>query len=412
MLNDYLLTYFEIISKGLLNNTKTKGCSMNILHIHKDYPDGSAYPYTLAVDNLIRGCQDLKPGVVHTVLSINRTFNPFKVAVSSFEQGISVIYWAVPLPYLYHLSMKLSAYYIFNKIRHLKVDVIHGHKLTCEGVFSYYFSNKFNVPYVLSIRGGSDQHNLCRLSAHHKFFERVYKNATQIFWVSAWASKKFASILNVTDEQLQKSKLLPNICDIEQSKHMLICNERESYVTALSFHQYKRKGILELIQAIAQLKHLGVRLTLDIYGTGPKKIRDIILQKIEACGLSAQITLRGQVSQQVLREHMASSKGFLMPATNETFGMAYVEALSVGCPILYIKNTGIDGYFDHLDVGIGIGKQDVGEIKAALEYIELNNRELCQAVSQMVSKNFLADFTLTRVVTNYINTMGLVCSND
>jgi hypothetical protein len=63
-------------------------------------------------------------------------------------------------------------------------------------------------------------------------------------------------------------------------------------------------------------------------------------------------------------------------------------------------------------VGIGIDKQDVGEIKAALEYIELNNRELCQAVSQMVRKNLLADFTLTRVVTNYINTMGLVCSND
>jgi glycosyltransferase involved in cell wall biosynthesis len=381
---------------------------MNVLHIHQDYPDGRDYPYTLAVANLIKGCQELKPEVVHTVVSINRTSNPFKMSVNNFEQGISFVYWGIPLPYLCKLSMKLSSLFMFNKIKHLKVDVIHAHKLTCEGVFAYYFAKKLHIPYVISIRGGSDSHNLSRLSVDIRLFTKIYKAAAQIYWVSAWAQKSFPAILDINEEEMLESKLLPNICEIEPSTQVVASHKRINYLTAISFHQYKRKGILELIQAIALLKIQGVRLTLDIYGSGPEKAKNTIIQQINEYNLTEQISLKGMVSRGVLREKMAGSKGFLMPATNETFGMAYVEALAVGCPILYVKNTGIDGYFDDHGVGVGIAKQDVREIKTALEYIEKNNGMLCQSVAKILRNDVLVDFTQSAVASNYLQTMDQV----
>jgi glycosyltransferase involved in cell wall biosynthesis len=62
-----------------------------------------------------------------------------------------------------------------------------------------------------------------------------------------------------------------------------------------------------------------------------------------------------------------------MPSHNETFGMVYTEALFAGVPVLYSKSTGIDGYLDGLDVGIGVDPSDDQAIASALVMLVKDN---------------------------------------
>jgi len=379
---------------------------MNILHIHQDYPDGRPYPYTKAVSNLIEGCEKIDATTKHTVVSINRTSNPFRVAVHPFDKGFSFVYWAIPLPYIYYVSMWLSAFYIHQKIKHLKCDVIHGHKLTYEGVLAYFLAKRMNKPYVLSIRGGSDMHNVKRLSAHNKFFRKVFNQAKKIFWVSAWAKGPVQKALSITPRRIAEGSLLPNICNINLAYSHQDAELRNGYVTAISYHQYKRKGLTELIEAIALLNQQNQSFTLNIYGSGDAvyktEIESIIAQfKAECC-----VHLKGQVTQQVLLSVMSQSKGFLLPAVNETFGMAYIEALSVGCPILYVANTGVDGYFNDVSVGEKITTLNIEELIEGIEKIDQNNTLLCASIKKYQDDGWLSSYTSKQVATDYLNNLN------
>jgi len=381
---------------------------MNILHIHQDYPDGRPYPITKAVSNLIHGCETIDTSINHTVLSINRTSNPFKTSVKQFEQGVSVIYWAIPLPFIYYWSMKLSANFMFNQLKDLNVNIIHGHKLTCEGVLAYFLAKKFNVPYVLSIRGGSDLNNIKRLSGLSGFFGKVFNNAKKIFWVSAWAKKPIQNKLQVNNTQIDESSLLPNICKINLNYDQQPPEKRINYVTAVSYHQHKRKGLAELIEAISILHKNDNSFVLDIYGSGDQVYKTELEHLIIKFNASEFIHLKGQVTQSELVIAMSLSKGFLLPAVNETFGMAYIEALSVGCPILYVSNTGIDGYFDGISIGEKISSQDVNELTNSIQKIHHNNVQLCNEVKKQQDENTLSSFTMSPISENYLSAIKRV----
>ena len=384
---------------------------MHILHVHQDYPDGRPYPYTKAVENLINGCKAISNDVQHTVLSINRTSNPFKIQTKQFEEGISVVFWAIPIPFIFYVSMWLSSIYICKHLKRLKIDLVHGHKLTSEGVFVYFICKKFNKPYVVSVRGGSDMHNLRRLKLHTPLFKRVFVNAQHIFWVSAWAKTKVSQVLFKSQQYRICSSTLPNICKLTHSFHSHGSIKKDQFITVMSYHQYKRKGLFELVQAISQLKEKNILLRLDVYGTGSQKFKEQIERLIQKHGVERQVILKGQVTQSELYAAFRTSKGFVLPSKNETFGMAYIEALSNGCPILYTAGTGIDGYFDDSDIGIKLVDLSVEAVKEALIKMMHEYSTYAEFIKTMHAKNNLNRFKSDVVSEQYLKLIHGVCND-
>ena len=371
---------------------------MNLLHIHQDYPDGRAYPNTKAVSNLIEETEYQKPEIKHYVLSINRTSNPLKISIKEFDQGISLVYWALPLPLIYKPVIYFWSFVISFYIKSKKINLIHGHKLTTEGLFSFYLSNRINSPYVISVRGGSDCRNIKRLPDCIGTFKQVFKNAKKVFWVSPWAKEFVESKL---DYQHPNEQVLPNICKIEliEPEYTQV---RKSYAIIISFHQFKRKGIFPLFEAIARLKNKGIFILLDVIGSGDKKYEQLIVEKIKALDISDQITLLGKVEHPTALSYLKKSKALLLPSINETFGMAYVEALACGCPVLYIKNTGIDGHLDEISPGVGIENQNVEVMEEAIIELENNYEQYKSSIVEATNANYLMKFTGEIVANSYI----------
>ncbi len=370
---------------------------MKILHIHQDYPDNRNFPSTNAVKNLIDGVKKKDKKIEHFVISINRSSNPFRISFKQFDDGLSVVFWSIPLPIIYTLSIRFWSFILKKTINLKDFDCIHAHKLTSEGLFAYYLSKSTSIPYCISVRGGTDLHNINRFSGMKKTFSKIYKNAKEIFWVSPWATELIVSKLGV----FEKGILLPNICKLVEPESV-ISYSQSRYTTVLSFHQYKRKGLLQLFQTIHELNKKGLDVKLDVIGSGGEKEKRLIKKEVNKLGLSNHVKFLGQLPHSEVLTKLQASKALLLPAENETFGMVYVEALSCGCPILYMANTGVDGYFCDKNVGVKVYSQEINELCGAIITLEDNNSFYKEEIQNFLNRGELEEFKEDSIVKSYI----------
>ena len=374
-----------------------------VLHIHQDYPDGQPYPATRAVSNLIQAVETNHETVSNFVISINRTSNPFKMQYKTFDQGVSIVYWGMPLPFIHTFSLFLLACFLKIILSKQTFSCVHGHKLTSEGYLAYRMSKFLKIPYIISIRGGTDLKNINRLKVHKKLFAKILQNAKAIFWVSPWAKQHIETALNI---QLKEKILFPNICHINPEQEVVSSNELQSpsrFIMVISYHQYLRKGVLQLIDAFEQFQHQ-TDYFLDVYGQGDEATRALLNSKLESRGIQ-NIRFHGAIDQKQLREEMKHCQAMLLPSINETFGMAYIEALSVGCPIMYMANTGIDGFFEEHDIGVRLEDQSVDSIVQGLNQLTQNAESIRENIRSMINKGYLKLFIGQTISKVYINTL-------
>lgn len=377
---------------------------MKLLHIHQDFPDGRDYPYTKAVSNLLTGLKNIDPSIEHIVLSINRTSNPFKISLRRFELGYSLVYWAIPLQVIYRPMMAAWVFFLSLFFKNEGIDRIHAHKLTTEGMLAKGLSERLNADYMVSVRGGSDLNNFKRLPSYKSLFLDIYDNSKHVFYVSPWAY----SLLNAEGVSNKvPTTTLPNICDIE----VLIPSEtesRERFMMVVSLHQHERKGVVPILKAIRDLKLRGESVYLDIVGGGDESSRKLIDSTIRKLGLADEVALLGALPHAEVKSMFSKAKGLLLPAYNETFGMAYIESLSRGCPILYMENTGVDGYFDDHEVGVKVSSQEVNELSNAINKLIKKQNYYQNQIKNLDEFNYLERFKETSVSENYIDALRSV----
>ena len=128
--------------------------------------------------------------------------------------------------------------------------------------------------------------------------------------------------------------------------------KRSGFITVGRQTPYKRTDLI--IKACNQLE-----LPLTVVGTGPEHAR---LQELAG----STVTLRTEVTDEELPELLASSQGFIFAAF-EDFGIAPVEAMAAGTPVIAYEAGGALDYVIEGDTGIFFSEQTVSAIVSTLE---------------------------------------------
>ena len=92
----------------------------------------------------------------------------------------------------------------------------------------------------------------------------------------------------------------------------------------------REKNALTLVKATALLTEIGEKVFLDIYGDGSQY--DAIVREIESRKLTQKVELHGQVNAPF--EECPAAHLFVQPSLTEGFGIALIEAMSAGIPVL------------------------------------------------------------------------------
>jgi glycosyltransferase involved in cell wall biosynthesis len=97
-------------------------------------------------------------------------------------------------------------------------------------------------------------------------------------------------------------------------------------------HLVARKRHADVVRALAVLSERHPALRYVIIGDGPERAS---LQRLaERLGVSERVDFRGQLEPKAAIEQAGACTLFVMPSTEEAFGVAYIEAMAAGLPAI------------------------------------------------------------------------------
>lgn len=104
-------------------------------------------------------------------------------------------------------------------------------------------------------------------------------------------------------------------------------------ITHLTKENVERKLLLESIEAFAQFARQHASYEYHICGSFGSALEDV-RARIRACGMEDRVILRGRVSDGEKIEALRAARVYLQPSTCEGFGLAILEAMACGTPVV------------------------------------------------------------------------------
>ena len=170
----------------------------------------------------------------------------------------------------------------------------------------------------------------------------------------------------------------------------------------------KRKGVWDILDAIALLKSSGFQVSLTLAGKRGDAFSDI-LNRIEDLGLQDCVQAIGEVSQQEKLDLLSRSKLYLQPSYYEGFGLATAEAMAAGCCVVTCDVGEVRNVVG--DACIYIKPGQPAELADAVKLL-LNNQNLINSINQKGSIRMRDNFSFARKTETLRNVLLNITRND
>ncbi|MCI0439499.1 MAG: glycosyltransferase [Chloroflexi bacterium] len=243
---------------------------------------------------------------------------------------VRAIYRRLPLPKLSYLVWLYLQWLIFRRLKRegFLPDVIHAH-VYYAGAPAALLGRLYGIPFVLTEHSSAFPERLLR-RRHVKMAKLAMESARLVLPVSQHLQHSIEAYgINA------RFRVVPNVAATELFHP---CEERETgdarrpkrllLVALLT----RIKGVPYLLDALRMLGERRQDFTLDIVGDGASRAEYEALAR--EMGLSDIVRFHGLRSKAEVAEFMRSCDIFVLPSLFETFGVAAVEALASGKPLV------------------------------------------------------------------------------
>jgi glycosyltransferase involved in cell wall biosynthesis len=142
--------------------------------------------------------------------------------------------------------------------------------------------------------------------------------------------------------------LVPNGIDVERWRLPHVAGDPDEVRLVAVMRLAPRKRAMPLVRMGEQASRFlppGRRLRLTVVGSGPMQAQ--LQRYVDKHGLahgSYVVDLAGRLTPDEVRATLAASDAFIAPALLESFGIAALEARTVGLPVLAYAATGISSF--------------------------------------------------------------------
>ncbi len=304
----------------------------------------------------------------------------------------------------------------FGKINRIYNDVIsrfetstfnltHAHFLFSDGGVAYKLKKEFNIDYIVTVRN-TDINIFFRYMIHtRRFGLKILEGARKIVFLSP----NYLEIMlnryvpeNLRRKFKEKSVIIPNGINEFWLKNLSSPGKMSRNTFSLIYvGEFSRnKNIKSVIKALDQLLRNGNNAELKIigeYGDNVKQIKRLVKVR------QGYITSIPRITERYDLLHLYRSADiFIMPSLYETFGLAYVEAMSQGLPVIYSKGQGFAGLYEDGKVGFEVEPKNIDEIVAKIELMAGKYEEMSKTCIKE-AENYSWDRIALKFISIYKN---------
>jgi glycosyltransferase involved in cell wall biosynthesis len=276
-----------------------------------------------------------------------------------------------------------------------KPDVLHAH-FTDVGYAALTLKRQKNVPLVIT-----EHSSLINKPVIEK---QLFNTATETYVQADAVISVSPSLGNTIKDKFNiQSLYVPNIVDTDVFKYTI--RESSSTFNFISMGNLIYGKRMDLtIEAFYKAFGDFSDVTLTIFGEGDERSKlEGIIKKYH---LENRVKLMGMCSREVIKENLKDSDCFVLASRAETFGVAYIEALASGIPVIATMCGGPE-VFVHKENGYMIPVDDLDALASAMMYMYENNIAFDrEKISTEIKLKFSPEFVSKRLLEVYEEIIG------
>jgi len=162
----------------------------------------------------------------------------------------------------------------------------------------------------------------------------------------------------------------------------------------------EQKGIFNLLKAWSRVIEIVASARLFLYGKSSVKAELEIRSYLKAFPRNS-VEIKGFVSKELLSGIYSEASCAIFPSFQEAFSMAPMEAMAVGCPVIYTKRTSGPELITNGVDGILVDPENIQEIADAIVFI-LRNREKAIKLGQKGYLKIKDNFDISLIANRHL----------
>lgn len=314
-------------------------------------------------------------------LAINKLFNLREYISLESQEEVEIVrvegvYYFSPSSTTDHISWVragLLAYETYVK-EYGRPDIMHAHNALYGGLLALNIEKKYGVPYVLTEHSSYYYQGLVPSKLYGKVCDAIAH--AECFTVVSPRLKEV--LVNTLGSAASKAICLPNVLPPEFENQTLLAkrecrSQGESFIFLCVGNLLPVKGHEYVIRAFTKICKTHDNVVLKIVGSGPEraKLEALVLNN----NLSNNVVFTGEVSSKSVRVLMLEANVFVFPSLFETFGVALIEAMACGLPVISTACGGPESIVTK-DTGILVEVGNVESMTEALSWMYNNEEKL------------------------------------
>jgi teichuronic acid biosynthesis glycosyltransferase TuaC len=272
--------------------------------------------------------------------------------------------------------------------RSFAFDLVHAHNAVPAGdaVRRVPALRGARAPLVVSVHGGDVLYTAGRVRAGGETVRRTLAHARLVLANSAGIAELSLA------HGARETRVVHLGTDIPTAARPAVRGVAPTLVTVA--HLVARKRQADVLRALAVLTPRHPTLRYAIVGDGPE--RTTLQRLAQRLGVSERVDFHGQLAPEEAVERARECTLFVMPSTEEAFGVAYVEAMAGGVPAIGCR--GEPGPEEIAAAGDGMVLVPPGDIERLTQRIDelLSDPQRLREARQRARATVLANFTWER----------------
>lgn len=239
-------------------------------------------------------------------------------------------------------------------------DIIHSH-FTDLSYAASSLREKLKLPLVVTEHSS----NINKEVIDRDLFEAArvaYNKADKVIAVSEALRERISTNFNID------SLYIPNMVDLGVFKYRRK-KETDSFNFVSTGNLIELKRMDLTIEAFYNVFKDKKDVSLKIFGQGTDKEK--LHSLIKTLGLESRVKLMGLCSRDDIAGALAESDCFVLASRSETFGVAYIEALAMGVPVIATRCGGPEGFINDGN-GRLVPIDDMDSLSESMKYMYEN----------------------------------------